>query len=188
MATTISLHLHFLEEEIRNLNDLNPILTLLHYNPKVFAIEFKNIKTYGETMCNLINDLCDNFNHFIGKISEKTLREGKHKEPEGIFASVLNAFDIAAPLKFEKDKAFMAHNIKATIYNICTVTAIMGIAAAILNPLAGIIVFAFGLAGRKFVELAMERTYWGSIGNQQQATDDSLHSWFFKSHLPSQTN
>lgn len=160
-------------------------------------------------MSNPINGLCDSFNDMIGRISQTFVKERNIKEPrqrqvkefegnEGLFSTIakgaenvvnsaenmLNTAAKTLDLDYQMEKAFIAHNIKATIYNVATITAIVGIVTSIfVNPIAGLAVLAVSIAGRMFVDRAMERTWWGAAGNHHQVTDNSIYSLMFKSYL-----
>ncbi|MBA2727141.1 MAG: hypothetical protein H0U49_03095 [Parachlamydiaceae bacterium] len=159
-------------------------------------------------MSSTINNLCDDFNGMIGRISQTLIKDSSKKEfeprapkkfdeSEGLFSTIskglenvvigaenlVNTAAKALDTDYQMEKAFMAHNIKATIYNVGTILAIIGLVTTIFNPIGGLVVFAASIAGRMFVDRAMERTWWGAIGNNHQVTDNSVYSLLFKSYL-----
>lgn len=131
-------------------------------------------------MVNLVDDLCVEFNSFIGRASAVIANNLPKNQVRN--TSFFGALLKEAENFFEKkaDKAIIAYNIKAAIYNFATCVAIVGIAQLIFgNPFA-LITLGASIAGRLFVDRAMQKTFVGSAANEQQATDDRILSLFFK--------
>lgn len=124
----------------------------------------------------VINSLYNGFNHTIGDIAEmfcvKT-RQGNKKEfngKENFFEGLAKEFHNTVnagflnEVQFEKEKACLAYNIKATIYNVATVAMIMGLATAILTQtLPFNLAVIGGLGVRLFVDRAIQKTFTGSL-------------------------
>lgn len=113
-----------------------------------------------------LEKLCTGFNNFVGDLAESIVKaENANTPADQIFVK----------------RGLYSYNIKAAIFNGCTVAALGSIALGILGvmrPVPALIYTAASLMGRVFVEEAMKRTTLGTIQNIFNTTQFPLFKSF----------
>lgn len=83
------------------------------------------------------------------------------------FNECIGAMSDVTGASFEPEKGIRSYNIKATLFNVATLTLIYGVALTIFsNTWTGLVICSLSIAAKVFIHTAMKETFIGVLAQE----------------------